>query len=99
MLNPGLIKSLLAAEHGNPLCFAVRRSHLGLAAKLLEERWVKPTEDALLFWVHRRLSDTNMFTKKYEVMREIVRIMARLGTGRALGKEWHAMMGFRWPKR
>lgn len=67
--------------------------------KLLEERWVQPTEERLLFWVYRHPFRTENLNKKREVRREIVRILAGLGAGRALGKEWHAMMGLRWPRR
>lgn len=50
VLTPELAKAVLAAAE-DPLWFAVKRAHLGLVAKLLEEKWVKATEEMLVYWV------------------------------------------------
>ena len=136
VLTPELVKAvLLAAE--DPLWFAIKRAHLGLVAKLLEEKWVKATEEMLVYWVVRggerlifyagrhmerveaeaegegekgekeegeREERGREAREREDIMRGearelVVLTLLRLGAGRRLGREWHAMMRDRWPGR
>lgn len=50
---PELFKIVLAAKNEDPLDFAVRKAHLGLAMRLLEEGHVEATEERLMKWIGR----------------------------------------------
>ena len=95
LLAPELLKGLLRAEDIDLLGFAIRRTHLPLAIKLLEDKHVEVTEERLLEWMGMQFWDN----EQEEVREEVVRVLTRLGAGKALGRGWHSMMGLRWPGR
>ena len=96
LLTPELVRSLVAdPEQGDPLAFAITIGRRDLAAKLLDEGWVEATEKRLVYWTTRIFEDAYMEDAK----KEVVELFAERGLGRRLGREWHAMMGLRWPGR